>query len=397
MTDKQTTDATLSPQNNHQRKRWLKRLTLGFLIIGFIYSFYWLVIGRFYETTDDAYVSGNLIEVMPQISGHVTAILADETDRVTKGQPLVTLDRADSYIALKNAESQLALTARQVSQLYKNADQLKSSLVVAEENMKKAEEDYHRRKGLVVNKTISEEDLRHAKIAFETSTASYDQAKSQLAAAVSLIGNTDLYHHPLIQQSEVNLRNAFLSWERTTIFAPENGYVAKRPVEVGQQVTPNTILMIIVPLDQIWVNANFKESQLRHFRINQPVELISDVYGSGITFKGSLIGINPGTGSAFDLLPPQNATGNWIKIVQRLPVRISVDPEQLKKYPLQIGLSMTATVNTRDRSGKRLTQLPQKKIVYQTKDYSSDLNKADQTIDQILNENAQNVSYSATP
>ncbi len=393
MTEEPNPNTSDTTRHHALRNRWLSRLTLIFIITGCLYLFYWLIIGRFHETTDDAYVGGNLVEVMPQITGHVTSILADETDRVTKGQPLVTLDKADAYIALKKAESQLALTVRQVSELYKNADQLASSLLVAQDNMKKAQEDYQRRRGLVVNRTISAEDLRHAKIAFDTAVASTALAKNQLAATTALIGNTDLYHHPQIQQAAVSLRNAYLNWERTTIYAPETGFIAKRPVEVGQEVNANTILMIIVPLNQLWVNANFKESQLRHFRIGQPVELISDVYGSGTTFDGKVIGLSPGTGSAFDLLPPQNATGNWIKIVQRLPVRISIDPKQLQKYPLQIGLSMTVTVNTRDRSGLRLTEVTPKKIVYQTQDPSSDLEKANSIINQILQSNAENIQY----
>lgn len=380
-----------------RRKRWLIGLTAIFIIVGIGFLIYWLLIGRFYESTDDAYVNGNTVQVMSQITGQVVKIYADETDLVKKGEPLVMLDNADAEIALRNAEAQLALTARQVSELYQNVDQLKANVQLQQDNFIKAQQDYERRRGLVVNKVISEEDLSHAKTAVDTTADSLALAKHQLDAAVNLVQNTDLYNHPQIKQAEVNLRNAYLTWERTTIFSSVTGYVAKRPVQVGQQVDPNTILMIIVPLNQLWVDANFKESQLKNFRIGQPVELVSDLYGSSIKYHGTVIGLSPGTGSAFDLLPPQNATGNWIKIVQRLPVRIAIDSNELEKYPLRIGLSITATVDTHNRSGQMLTKLTSTKAIYESKDYGSDLQKSDDIINKILEDNAKNTTLSATP
>lgn len=382
----------LSYYRTSSRHRWLISLGLLFTCLALIYFTFWLFSLRFYETTDDAYVSGNNVQVMSQISGRVVGILADETDLVTKGQPLVYLDKADAEIALKNAETQLALTARQVNDLYRRVDQLRASVALQKSNLEKAKDDYKRRTGLVVNKTITAEDLQHAKIAVDSATASLSLATNQLASAIALVANTDLYHHPEIQQAATNLRNAFLNWRRTTIYAPETGYVAKRPVQIGQQVTANTILMIIVPLNQLWVNANFKESQLKNMRLGQPVTMTSDIYGSSVEFKGHVIGLNPGSGNAFDLLPPQNATGNWIKIIQRLPVRIAIDPDELIKYPLRIGLSMTVSVDTSDRSGKVLSVATVKKIIYQTQDYNEDLKQADKTINKILQDNTQNLS-----
>jgi membrane fusion protein, multidrug efflux system len=376
-----------------QRTRWMTGLTFLFMILGVIYFLYWVFVGRFYESTDDAYVSGNLVQVMPEISGHVTAILADETDFVTKGQPLIYLDKSDAEIALKNAEATLALTVRKVHDYYNNVEQMKAQVALQNSLLAKAQDDYDRRKGLVVNRVISAEDLQHAKIAVDSAKASVDLAKQQLAAAISLVTNSDLYHHPEVKQAEVALRNAYLNWRRTVIYAPDSGYIAKRPAEVGLQVNPNSVLMIIVPLTQVWVDANYKESQLKHLRIGQPAELIADAYGSSIKYKGTVVGLNPGAGDTFDLLPPQNATGNWIKIVQRLPVRIAINEEQLKKYPLRIGLSVVVTVDTSNRKGQALSMVSQNKIIYHMDDYTSDLKQADQLVNQILQSNAENVSY----
>ena len=393
--EKQTTSLD-KHKKELKRKKLLTMMAAGFLIAGLIFLIYWVFFGRFYETTDDAYVNGNLIEVMPRTSGHVSKILADETDLVTKGQPIVILDDTDAQVALKNAETHLAITVRQVSQMYQNAAQLQANLQLQQANLKKAQEDYQRRKGLIVKKYISEEDLRHSKIASDSAAAALSSAQHQLGAIVALIGNTDLYHHPEVQNAASTVRNAYLTLQRATIYAPETGYVAKRPVEVGQQVGPNSILMIIVPLNQVWVDANFKESQLVNMRIGQSVTLISDTYGSGVKFKGKVAGLGPGTGSAFDLLPPQNATGNWIKIVQRLPVRIRLDPKELDKNPLRVGLSMTVTVNTHHRNGLVLTKKPSHRIVYESDSSSDNLKAADQKIQKILRENAENTTYNAT-
>ncbi len=381
------------PPNKHLRRRWLIGFTLLFLLLGLVFAIYWLVVWRYQETTDDAYVQGNSVQVMSQIPGQVISILADETDSVSMGQKLVVLDNADEDVALRAAKAQLALTTRQVRQLFYRVDQLRAAVSVAKDNLEKAKEDLERRQGLVVNKSISAEDLQHAKNAADNAKDALDLAKQELASAKALIGTTDLYHHPQVEQAANNVRTAYLNWQRTTIYAPTSGYVAKRPVQVGQQISTNTVLLVILPLDQIWVDANFKESQLKNIRIGQPVEITSDAYGGSIQFQGQVVGLSPGTGSAFDLLPPQNATGNWIKVVQRLPVRISIDKKQLEKYPLRVGLSITVTVNTHNRSGKTLSQDQPVKIIYDMKSYNSDLKKADQIIDQILQENAKDIQY----
>jgi membrane fusion protein (multidrug efflux system) len=385
------TPENTTKEPNRKRQHLLLILGLFFSTIGILFLLYWLFIGQFYESTDDAYVSGNLVEVMAQVTGNVTDILADETDLVQKGQPLIHLDKANEQVALQNAQSQLALTIRKVKELYDSIAQLKADIALQQANKEKADDDYQRRLGLKVDQVISKEDLEHARIAAISAKDSLTSAQNKLTDTLDEVGTTDLYHHPQIQQAAATFRDAYLNYERTTLFAPETGYVAKRPVQVGQQVTPNTVLMIIVPLNEVWVNANFKESQLQNMRIGQPATVISDLYGNKVRFKGTVVGLNPGTGSSFDLLPPQNATGNWIKIVQRLPVRISIDAEQLKQHPLRIGLSMLVSVDTHNREGKSLSQLAQSKILYETQAYSSDINEANKLIDKILQENAPNI------
>lgn len=373
------------------RKRLMFAITAVFVVLGIGGLGYWLFWGQYTVSTDDAYVDGNSVQVMPQISGQVIAILTDETDRVKKGDIVVKLDPIDAEIALKKAEANLAVVTRQVSQYYDNVNELKANLRIKKDNLEQAKQDYDRRKGLVVNKTISAEDLSHAQIALNAAQDAATLAEQQLTAAFKLAGNTDLYHHPQVEQAIVNVRNSFLTLRRTILYAPVSGYVAKRSVQVGQQVSPNTPLMVIVPLDQLWVEANYKESQLKNIRLGQPVEMIADAYGSQVIFKGNVLGINPGTGSAFDLLPPQNATGNWIKIVQRLPVRISIDPEQLQKYPLRIGLSMTVSVDTHQRQGEILKNLTTPKVLYESIDNSSDLQEAEKFVESILKANSANI------
>ncbi len=380
-----------SPPQNPHRKRLLIGLGLFFIFCGCLFLIYWLFIGQYNESTDDAYVSGNIVQVMSQISGHVSEILADETDVVSKGSPVVKLDKADAEIALNTAKAQLAAVVRQVNQYFDSVNEAKANILVQKDNLERAKEDFDRRSKLIVNKTISAEEERHAKIALDAAVHALTLAEDQLVRAKSLVGHTSLYQHPQIQQAAVNLRNAYLNWRRTVIYAPETGTVAKRTVQVGQEVNPNTVLMVIVPLEQVWVNANFKESQLKDIRIGQPVTMVADAYGGQVKFKGTVVGLNPGAGSIFDLLPAQNATGNWIKIVQRLPVRIAISKEQLKQHPLRIGLSMTVTVDTHNRGGETLKQILPLHVLYQSQDISSDLAQADQIINEILTANAKNV------
>ncbi len=373
----------------HNRRRWLMLLAVVFTIIAFLGFAYWFWIGRFQVSTDDAYVKGNTVQVMSQISGNVTKIYADETQAIEKGQKLISLDEIDAKIALNSAKAELALTARKVSEMYTNAKALRAAVDVAKDNLDKANQDMKRREGLSVNKTISAEDLEHAQIAAKSANDALALAEQRLAQALNLVGGTELKQHPQITSATIKLRDAYLNWVRTTIYAPTSGYIAKRSVQVGERVNTNSVLMVLVPLDKIWIDANFKESQLKDLRIGQGVTITSDIYGSKVKYKGIVKGLSPGTGSTFDLLPPQNATGNWIKIVQRLPVRIEINDSLIKQYPLRIGLSTTVTINTHDRSGSALTSVSSPHVIYESYSEDQKLKEADTLIEEILKSNIQ--------
>jgi membrane fusion protein (multidrug efflux system) len=376
----------------HQKKQRRRKYILGmlaliFILLAIIWFIYWLVWGQFHEYTDDAYVDGNLVRLMSQVPGTVVSINTDDTQMVSQGQTLVKLDETDTRIFLERAQSKLAETVRQVRQLYENVQQTQAAIILRQANLKKAKFDLGRRQGLVQERAISREEMQHYLLAVDAAQAEYEVAKARYHAALSLVENTNLYHHPLVESAKVNLKNAYLNFYRTTIISPVT-------VQVGQQVSLRTALMAVVPLNEIWVEANYKESQLARLRIGQKVVLTADAYG-GIQFNGTVHGISAGTGSAFDLLPPQNATGNWIKIVQRVPVRIDLDAEQLKKHPLRIGLSMRVTTNTFDTKGNILTQAPEVKPVFSTLIFNNQLQAADKLITAILHANAPDVSLSS--
>lgn len=379
-------------RNSYRRRRLIGMLTFIFVSIAVLFLLYWLVIGRFYETTDDSYVGGNMVQLMPQISGTVVNILADDTQLVLAGQTVVQLDPANMYINLQGSIANLARVVRQTRQLFDNVSELEAKVAIDRTNMMRLQADYERRRSLISSRAVSQEEFQHARDIFSASQEQLKLSQHQLNAARALVMNSDLYHHPNVVTAEAQLRNAYLNYQRTAVLAPITGHIAKRSVQIGQQVNPSTVLLVIVPLRQVWVDANFKESQLKHIRINQPVSIVSDFYGSSVKFRGSVVGLSAGTGSAFALLPPQNATGNWIKIVQRLPVRVALDAKQLQEYPLFIGLSMTATVNTHDRSGKVLSRVAEEKPIYTTDVYYRQLGQINSLIQKIVTENASNIS-----
>lgn len=246
------------------------------------------------------------------------------------------------------------------------------------------------------NRAVSREEMQHMQTAYDAANANYQVSLAQLNAATALVENTSLYTHPLVQTAKAKLKIAYLNYVRTIIKAPVTGYVAKRNVQPGQQVSMSSPMLAIIPLNNTWVDANYKESSLNHLRVNQPVVLYVDAYPD-LTYHGKVIGLNAGTGSVFSLLPPQNATGNWIKIVQRLPVRISLDPKDLKDHPLQLGLSMRVTVNTRDRNGQRMQQLGSRSEPLLTTVFENQLRDIDQLIQSILVANSKDMSLSKAP
>jgi membrane fusion protein (multidrug efflux system) len=306
---------------------------------------YWFLIGQHHVTTDDAYVNGDIVEITSEVPGTVIALHADNTQSVVAGDPLVGLDPADAEIAVSAAEADLALAVRQVRSLTAQADQLKAQIANNQITLDRAEADYKRRRALVSDGGVSTEELSHAKDTIAQLSAAVDAATAAYTATESQIAGTTIATHPTVRAAAARLRNAELALHRALISAPVAGIVAKRSVEIGQHVDPGTALMSIIPLEDLWIDANFKEVQLEHLRLGQPVRVQADLYGSAITYHGRVAGVAAGSGGTFALLPAQNASGNWIKIVQRLPVRILLDPSEVKAHPLRLGLSATVDVD----------------------------------------------------
>jgi len=369
---------------SRQRRLGLMLLTGVLALAAVGYGARWALTLRYQESTDDAYVSGNVVQITPQISGTVVAIGADNTQFVQAGQTVLQLDRADAKVALDQAEAQLARTVREVRNLFSTSAQLAATLEIREADLATATQDLARRERLSDSGAISGEELQHARDAYRAAQAAVLSARQQLAANRARVDGTTIGNHPDVQNAAAAVRAAYLAYARTSLPAPVSGFVAQRSVQLGQRVNPGTPLMSIVPLDQVWVDANFKEPQLASMRVGQPVKLTADLYGHSVAYHGTIVGFNAGTGSAFALLPAQNATGNWIKIVQRVPVRIALDPRELASHPLQIGLSMKAHVETRNRSGARLPELVQNVPTYSTDVFGAPDELANQRVQQII-------------
>ncbi|MEA3086517.1 MAG: rane fusion protein multidrug efflux system [Paraburkholderia sp.] len=382
----QPTQPAQPPANNGKRKRMMTLLVIVILIAAVAYGLYYFLDARFHEDTDDAYVNGNVVQITPQVTGTVIAVNADDTQTVKAGDPLVVLDPADARVALEQAEANLAQTVRQVRGLFADDNQYQAQVALRQSDLSRAQDDLKRRLTVAQTGAVSAEEISHARDAVKSAQASVDAAQQQLASNRALTANTTIANHPNVQAAAAKVRDAYLNNARNNLPAPVTGYVAKRSVQVGQRVSPGTPLMAIVPLGGVWVDANFKEVQLKHMRIGQPVELTADVYGSSVVYHGKVVGFSAGTGSAFSLLPAQNATGNWIKVVQRLPVRIALDPKELEQHPLRIGLSMQADVTIKDDNGGQLGQAPN--TVYQTNVFDKYGDQADAEIARIISENA---------
>jgi membrane fusion protein, multidrug efflux system len=360
-----------TPAPRNTRKRWLAIVGGAFLLIGAAYGAYWAIALRYAQSTDDAYVSGNVVQITPQIAGTVVKIAADDTQFVKAGSTLVELDPADTRIALEQADARLARTVRDVRGLFATTAQLKANVDMRTADVSRANEDLARRQRLVSSGAVSGEELQHARDALASAQAALIGARQELAANQARTDRTTVANHPDVLAAAAQVHDAYLDLARTQLPAPVSGYVAKRAVQLGQRVAPGAPLMAIVPLDAVWVDANFKEPQLAAMRVGQPVTLKADLYGGKVQYHGTVAGFGAGTGSAFSLLPPQNATGNWIKIVQRVPVRIALDAHELAAHPLQIGLSMQVDVDTHDRSGERLPQVAQSAPAYASGSYDA--------------------------
>lgn len=377
-----------SSNKKRQRKTWLTILTVIFVVIGIAYLAYWFLVLRHHQETDDAYVTGNQVQINAQVSGSVTKVYFDGTDLVKAGDILVTLDRTDAEQAYEKAKTALANSVRQTHQLIINGKQYQANIQLRKTELNKATDDYKRRQVLGSVNAIGREELQHAQDAVESAKAALDVAIQQYNANQALILNTPLEKQPAIQQAAAQVRDAWLALERTQIRSPITGYVSRRSVQVGAQITPSTPLMAVVPDNQLWIDANFKETQLAGMRIGQTATVISDMYGDDVVYKGKVVGLDMGTGSAFSLLPAQNATGNWIKVVQRLPVRIELDAKQIAEHPLRIGLSTLVTVDTANADGLVLANTVRKTPAYESNVLTLNLEPVNQVIAEIIQANA---------
>jgi membrane fusion protein, multidrug efflux system len=350
-------------------------------------AIYYFAVARGRVKTDDAYVNGNLVRLTPQVSGTVIAINTDETLFVQRGQVLVQLDPRDTQVALAQAKASLAQSVRDVAQLFAQ-EARDAALVDAQETVfTQATQDLERDRSVFAVHGVSDETLKHDEHTVHSARASLEQARATLASTRAQISGTEPETHPRVLQGEANVRTAWLAAARTRVVAPVSGYVVRRSVQLGQQVTPSTEMLAIVPLDSVWIDANFKENQLGRLRIGQPVQVSADIYGSRVQYRGKVLGLSAGTGSALAVLPAQNASGNWIKIVQRLPVRIGLDPGELQQHPLFLGLSTDIEVDVHDQGGAALSKQPAWQPAMTTDAYASQDAGADAEIRAIVAKN----------
>ena len=374
------THSTTQRPAKSKRKKNLLVFTLIVLAIAAVTLWLYVTQWRYQVSTEDAYVSGNQVQINSQISGTVTAIGVNDTDMVKAGQTLVALDQADNGLALETAKAKLRTAIRQyktqtasiqqadvnISQAQTAMNEVQSQIESAKIALLAAQSDYQRRAALMASQAVSQEEVQHAADTVKKAQAQLDAAVAKQATARSAVvtaqaqrnvtianlGKNDVLSQPAVQTAMANIQTAWLNLNRTQIVAPIDGQIAKRGVQLGQKISAGTPLMVIVPLHDLWVDANFKESQIKDIHLGQAVNLTSDIYGKEVIYHGKVIGLSAGTGSAFSVLPAQNATGNWIKVTQRLPVRIALDSKELQQHPLRVGLSMHAELDSRDQQGK---------------------------------------------
>lgn len=389
MTSEQTSSAATPAPKTGTRRRALLVLAAVALLAGVGWAAWYLLVARWHQDTDDAYVQGNVVSIVPQTTGTVVSIDADDGMRVEAGQALVHLDPNDAQVAFDQAVANLAGTVRQVRGLYSSVESGQADLAARQVAVRQAREDVKRREGLVASGAVSREELAHARDVLAAAEAALSASRGQLSRSRAMVDATDVASQPQVQAAAGQLRQAWLNLQRMAIVAPVSGYVAKRDVQLGERVQPGAALMTIVPLEQVWVEANFKETQLTDMRIGQPVEVHADLYGSDVRYDGRVASLGMGTGSAFSLLPAQNASGNWIKIVQRVPVRIELDPKQVVEHPLRLGLSMHVDVTVRDQDGPVLASVETGRAapLLATDAYAAQLADADALIARTIEQN----------
>ena len=380
-----TAAATPAPGRSRRILGLVLKAALPLALVGIVLSapglLHWQAHG---EGTEDAYVEGNLVQVTPQVSGTVTNIEADNTDFVRAGDALVQLNPIDARLALERAEAALSKAARGVRAQFANVEQWRATVALRQADLARADSDLARRQGLVDSGAVSGEDLRHAADAAAAARAALAAARQQQQAAHVMVDGTRVEDHPDVAAAIAQVRDAAVALSRTALAAPVGGIVARRNVQIGQRVAQGSPLMAIVPLDQMWVTANLKEDQLREVRIGQPVRIVTEVYGEDVVFRGQVSGQEAGTGSAFAAVPAQNATGNWIKVVQRVPVRIALDPAEVARHPLRLGMSARVAIDTRGRKGAALLQAGVQRRQYATAVFKDEGAEADRIIARAL-------------
>jgi membrane fusion protein, multidrug efflux system len=405
------TEQAPAPQGNPARKKALTAVAAAVAVAGLGYGTYWALVLNHFESTDNAYVQGNVVQLTPQVGGTVVAINADDTDHVKAGQLLVKLDPADAQVALDQAEAQLAQTVREVRTLYANNSTLKAQIALreadlarAQSDVARAQDDVARRAPLLATGAVGKEEFNHssAQLAAAKSSAAAAEsavlaAREQLLANQTLTDGTSVEQHPNVQRAAARVREASLALHRADLLAPVDGFVAKRSVQLGQRVQAGAPLLSVIALNQLWIEANFKESQLKNLRIGQPVELQADVYGKKTVYHGRIEGLGAGTGAAFALLPAQNATGNWIKVVQRIPVRITLDAKELAANPLRVGLSMDAKVDVSKTDGPMLADGTRTSTLTHTAVFEHDSHAAEADVRRIVAANGGGAARAPQP
>ncbi len=387
-----STPAPTDTRHSDRRRRLLWLITAGFLLLAAGYLIYWLLIGRFFVSTDDAYVRGNLVPLTARVAGTVTAITGDDTDLVRAGSPVVMLDPTNARLKLDQAEAALAAAVRSARAARAQWHALQSAAQAAHVRYELAASDERRRRHLAAIDAISRESWRHTRATAQTLAAQYRAAVARARAQQAVAGTRPLRRLPAIRQAMTAVKTAYLDLTHCVVRAPVTGYIAKRHVQLGQRVTAHETLLVIIPLQRLWVSANFKETDLGSLRIGQPARVVADIYGDKVVYHGRVAGIGAGTGSAFALLPPSNASGNWIKIVQRVPVRISLPSRLLAQHPLRVGLSTDVTVNIHHTKGPVLASRPPAIPRYRTDIYGHALQGARVLIDKILQANGAQVA-----
>lgn len=383
-----TSSSTGAPKADHKNRKSLILTTIGFVVVAIAVGLYWLFVLRFEATTNDAYVQGMQVPIVAQTSGNVTEVFFENTDLVHAGDIVVKLDDTNAKLAFESAKNDLASAVRNIQVLYQENLSYKYAIDEKKIALKQAQTDYDHRKGLNLKGAVSVETVQHAQDTLELAQAELEVALQSLKTNEAQLLQTSPEQQPAILSASNNLRDAWIALDRTVIRSPITGYVAKRGVQIGAEISPSSALLSVVPTKPMWVDANFKETQLKGIRIGQPVKVTSDFYGSDVVYQGTVTGLDMGTGSAFSILPAQNATGNWIKVVQRLPVRIDfVSDEMLDKYPLRIGLSMNVNIDIHDESGHVLEAVKRQAPAFQSNVLVPDLTEVNQLIEKIIQEN----------